>query len=106
MITKRLAWAAIGLAALLAGSAASAQETTYYTYDALGRLVQVNKSGGPVNGVQTSYNYDAASNRTNVTVTNAPTNGNGGDPGSGASVPATRLFVVVPLNGYTLIPIN
>ena len=97
------------VAAVLAGSfpltAVHAGETTTYTYDALGRVVNVSKSGGPNNGVQASYSYDHAGNRTNVTVINAP-NGNGSGSGNGASVETTPLYAVVPLNGYTLIRIR
>lgn len=90
----------------LYASSALAQETTTYTYDALGRVTKVDQVGGPANGTSTAYNYDAASNRTNVTVSGSPNGTATTDTGSGASVPATRLYVVVPLNGYTLIPIN
>ena len=95
------------LAVLVPLSAAQAQETTTYTYDALGRVVTVQKSGGPSTGVQTTYQYDRAGNRTNVTVINAPNGAGGGDTGGGASVPPSDpLYVVVPLNGYTLIRVR
>lgn len=58
---------AIGASLLLAASA-QAGETIAYTYDALGRLVQVARSGTINNGVNASYTYDKADNRTNVTV--------------------------------------
>lgn len=50
----------------LAGSTTSAhaQETTSYSYDALGRLATSNTSGGPNNGVATGTCFDAAGNRT------------------------------------------
>jgi hypothetical protein len=63
------------IAVVLPFAAANAQETTTYTYDARGRVVNVTKSGGPENGVQTSYTYDHAGNRTNITVTNSPNGG-------------------------------
>lgn len=56
--------------ASLAG-AADASETRTYTYDAQGRLVAVDVSGGPANGAETDYTYDPAGNRTNVTTTGA-----------------------------------
>lgn len=87
--------------AALASSAAVAQETTTYTYDVHGRLTQVSRSGGPSNGVTTTYQYDAADNRTNVTVTGSP-NGSGDGSGDGAAANETK-FVVVPLNGFSLI---
>ncbi len=83
-------------------TAASASETITYSYDALGRVTQVSRSGTVNNGVTANYSYDRADNRTNVTVTGAPT---GTDTGSGAAVP-TSLFIVVPLNGFTLIKIQ
>ncbi|WP_066826525.1 Calx-beta domain-containing protein [Sphingomonas mali] len=49
-----------------------AQETTTYTYDALGRLITSSISGGPNNGTQTGTSFDPASNRTNYTVTGTP----------------------------------
>lgn len=77
---------AIGLGLAICAQSAAATETITYKYDALGRLVQVSRSGSSNNGVTAKYTYDAADNRTNVTVTRP-------------------IFVVVPLNGYTVIPI-
>jgi YD repeat-containing protein len=53
---------------LLTGTAAQASETITYTYDALGRLVQVTRSGTVNNGASALYTYDPANNRTNVTI--------------------------------------
>lgn len=50
---------------------AMAQETTAYQYDALGRLINVARSGGPANNVASAYSYDNAGNRTQVTTTGA-----------------------------------
>lgn len=44
-----------------------ASETISYSYDALGRLVQVSHSGTVNNGASSCYSYDPADNRTNVT---------------------------------------
>ena len=52
--------------------AAQTQETTTYTYDALGRLITSTISGGPNDGTQTGTSFDPASNRTNYTVTGTP----------------------------------
>lgn len=97
----------IKMAVLLAisgiASEASAQETTTYTYDALGRLVESKVSGSRPT-VTTGISYDPAGNRKNYTV-------KGGvdaaaDTGASAGIPSTKRFVVVPLNGFTVIPIN
>ena len=42
----------------------SAAETVTHKYDALGRLKETTKSGGPANGQQTKTNHDPAGNRT------------------------------------------
>ena len=60
------------LAAILMVVPSIAQETTTYTYDALGRLITSSISGGPNNGTQTGTSFDPASNRTNYTVTGTP----------------------------------
>jgi hypothetical protein len=46
-----------------------AQETTSYTYDALGRLITTANAGGPNDGISSTYAFDPASNRTSVAVT-------------------------------------
>ncbi len=71
--------------AILVSSPALAAETTTYSYDALGRLVKVSHNGAANTGASTTYQLDAADNRSNVT--------------------ASRRVIVVPLNGYTIIPI-
>ncbi|WP_363130087.1 hypothetical protein [Sphingomonas sp.] len=50
------------------GSAAAAQETTTYTYDALGRLTGSSISGGPNSSRVTGTCFDAAGNRTRYDV--------------------------------------
>jgi YD repeat-containing protein len=54
---------------LLLSTAADAAETITYTYDARGRLVQVQRTGTVNNGVTTTYVVDKADNRTNKTTT-------------------------------------
>jgi len=74
---------------------ASFAETTIYSYDELGRLLSVGHSGGVNNGLATTYTFDAAGNRQNVTT-------------SGGSRNQASQFggvVVVPLNGFTQIPL-
>tara|TARA_B100000508_G_scaffold60333_1_gene47218 strand:- start:256141 stop:256341 length:201 start_codon:yes stop_codon:yes gene_type:complete len=64
--------AALLLAGVMAFSApAFASETVTYTYDAQGRLVKVEHSGGPNDGVTTDYEYDDADNRTRKKKTGA-----------------------------------
>lgn len=50
-------------------SAAPGAETVTYSYDSLGRLTAVSRSGTVNNGITANYSYDSADNRTNVTVT-------------------------------------
>lgn len=61
---------AAALFAVLAAAAApaAASETISYTYDALGRLVKVARSGTVNDGVNACYSHDKADNRSNVTV--------------------------------------
>lgn len=61
---------AVSAIGLLAGSAL-ASETITYTYDAQGRLIQVDHAGGPNNGVKREYAYDDADNRTQKKTTGA-----------------------------------
>lgn len=86
-------------------SAASAQETTTYSYDALGRLVTSQISGGANNGTQTDIGYDPAGNRTTYAVGGSTTSANG-DPNAAGTVSRQPMVIVVPLNGFTIIPIN
>ncbi len=83
--------------AFIVPTAAGAQSTTY-EYDALGRLTNTT-----VTGVRTTIEYDSAGNRKSYKVTGAPA---AEDSGSHASVSTSRRFVIVPLNGFTVIPIN
>ena len=78
----------------VATTAAQAAETVTYTYDALGRLITTQRSGGPANGVNAQTQYDPSGNRTNVTVSGAASNS-----------PPVRV-IVLPLNGYTVIPLG
>ena len=63
---------AILLFGLLISGTAEAAETITYTYDARGRLVQVQRSGTVNNGVSTTYQIDKADNRTSKTTTGSP----------------------------------
>lgn len=87
-------------------SPALAQETVTYTFDALGRMIGVTTSGGTVGEVEADYAYDGVGNRTTVSVKSP--NGNGGEgPTDGTNSPESEpLYVVVPLNGYTLVRVR
>jgi YD repeat-containing protein len=74
---------------------AAAQTSQTLDYDALGRLTEVQTVPGSGAAQASRYAYDAAGNRTARVVT-------GGEPGQG---PASRV-IVVPLNGFTIIPIG
>lgn len=56
------------VAVALMGGAALGQETTTYSYDALGRLTGSSISGGPNNTRTTGTCFDAAGNRTRYDV--------------------------------------
>ncbi len=47
-------------------------ETMNYTYDAKGRLVQVQHSGTVNTNVMSNYSFDKADNRVNANVSGAP----------------------------------
>jgi YD repeat-containing protein len=64
--------AGLAAAAALAANLAGASETTNYTYDAKGRLIQVVHSGTVNNNVMTNYTFDDADNRKTMNVTGAP----------------------------------
>jgi YD repeat-containing protein len=51
---------------------AFAAEKVVFKYDALGRLVQVNRTGDVNNGVASRYCYDKSDNRKKVTISGAP----------------------------------
>lgn len=65
----RLTRTLLAIAVLGGVVSADAGETITYSYDALGRLVQVTRTGTVNNNVQATYTVDAAGNRVNVTVT-------------------------------------
>ena len=68
---KVIAAAGLAAAASLA-TAAEADETITYSYDARGRLVQVARTGTVNNGVTTTHQYDKADNRVVKTTTGSP----------------------------------
>lgn len=88
-MTKLFALA--GLSLLLA-KVAFAQDTTVYTYDALGRLTQVSEPQAANPPVITQFEYDAAGNRGRLEIT-----------GAQPSVPSS--VVVLPMLNYLVIPL-
>lgn len=97
---SRILLTAVGL--MISGTAC-AQTSTTYEYDALGQLVGSTSQRTTAN-VRTTIEYDLAGNRKTFTVKGA---GDGGDDSSsGASTGGSRKFIVVPLNGFTLIAID
>ncbi len=87
--------AAVVVVANVAALPVTAQDTTTYQYDALGRLIQSTTVGGANDGLDYQYEYDAADNRKRVTVS-----GSNGTPfGSGK-------LIVLPINGFLVIPIQ
>ena len=95
-VKNKTPWKIVTLAAMtMTASNAQATETTTYTYDALGRLIQSKSLGTVNNGLQTDTAFDPAGNRSNQTVT-----------GSVNNSPPVRAVIVLPLNGYTIIPLS
>ena len=83
------------LVSSLAQSGTTTGQTNRYQYDALGRLVEVTTEVQDAVQTRVAYAYDPAGNRTQqATVSSAPS-------------PAARTRVVVlPLAGFTIIPIR
>jgi hypothetical protein len=89
------------LALVMAATAdpAVASDTVDYGYDALGRLIQVSVTGGPIGGTLTTTGYDPAGNRCNyrlsttgaagTTACAAP--GGGGGGGGGTNQPPVAV---------------
>ena len=65
---RGLVFAGAVAALAVAAISVNAQETINYQYDARGRLVRVQHSGGVNNNVSANYSYDKGDNRTNVNV--------------------------------------
>jgi YD repeat-containing protein len=59
---------ATGAVGICVSNVASAAQTVTYSYDALGRLAQVQIAGGPGSGITQNYQYDVAGNRLQQTV--------------------------------------
>jgi YD repeat-containing protein len=76
-------------------TSAQAAETINYAYDALGRVKSATHVGGDNTGLVINYTYDPAGNRTQYQVTGSK---NKGRPDG--------VIIVVPLNGFTIIPVG
>lgn len=76
-------------------TSALATETVTYSYDALGRLIRTQRTGGPAGGIDAQTQYDPAGNRSNVSV-----------GGAASNAPPSRGVVVLPMNGYSMIVIG
>ena len=102
-----------GLAIIGSSCSALAETTTTYKYDPRGRLITSTQTT-PQGATVTSISHDAASNRKTYSVSGATGSGSGGNPSSGAASPTNPngtnppapRFVVVPLNGFMIIPIG
>ena len=96
-VRKLFAASLVSGAVTLFAQSVDPAETTTYTYDALGRLTGSTQDSGtpsdPSDDITTEYQYDAAGNRTHYELT-----------GTGTPAPPGAV-IVVPLNGYTIIPI-
>lgn len=67
---REIATAAVVIVAVI--SPVLAAETINYSYDARGRLIQVNRTEGVSNGVVTNYTLDKADNRTAKSTSGSP----------------------------------
>ena len=83
-------------------SAAIAGDVSNYSYDALGRLVQVSRTSTVFPSTTSAYTYDPAGNRTNVTVTGAAASDR--QTGQGATAPcaggAVCRYFMPPIAGF------
>ena len=89
--------------AAFAATPATAAETVAYGYDARGRLVKVERSGG----VATLYTFDRADNRISVTTTGA----SGGPTTPAGStqyrvIPTVRPLPGAPAAGVVVVPVK
>lgn len=71
MIIAGIVSAAASAMALSAVSLSGSSTTETYVYDVRGRLVDVQRTGGLLDGIRSRYEYDAADNRTRRWVTGA-----------------------------------
>jgi hypothetical protein len=87
---------------LALAAAAQGNELVTYSYDSLGRLTRVSRSGSANTPVTAEYAYDAADNRTNVTVATGsppPSSPSTPPPSSSPSPPGNQPPVAVNDSG-------
>ena len=82
-----------------------AQGKKSYSYDARGRLVSVTTEEQGLDQIQISIEYDDADNRVRYQISNVPDN-SGERPPADAETPVKPAYAVVPLNGYTVLPVR
>jgi YD repeat-containing protein len=83
------------IASTLLCATAQAAETINYTYDPLGRVKTATHVGGDNDQMVITYTYDAAGNRIQYVVSGSKNKGR-----------ADGVVIVVPLNGFTIIPVG
>lgn len=83
---------------LFATGPALANEAITYTYDELGRLIRTSQTGTVNDGVVTDIEYDDAGNRTLYTVS--------GSPNGSVNPSAGKKVIVLPINGFLVLPIG
>lgn len=91
------------IAPLLIAGLWEPQEDIKYTYDEVGRLQKAEVSKQSNNSL-TTLDIDNANNRKKITVSNANGTYSGAD--NGTAPPQSSRLIVVPLNGFTIIPIG
>lgn len=87
----------------LTPSPSAASESVSYCYDALGRLTQVGKTGGPASGKKTTTTYDAADNRSNQTTTTGTIDCTASGGGGGPPGPSFSINDAIGTEGETLV---
>ena len=85
-------------------TSASAEETKIYSYDALGRLITIEATTIAEEPIVTEITYDAGGNRTNYSITGV--NIMPPEEGGGGWSKNDIIYVVTPLNGFTLLMIE
>jgi hypothetical protein len=94
MFMKVITLAVLSVAISASASRCFAGETVAYTYDSLGRVISEVITGGDNNGMTVTYSYDPSGNRTEYKVVGAKN-----------VFPFGVKVIVLPLNGFTIVPI-